>query len=107
MLGRGQHRDICTCREHTVLRGRDDDGPHLRMFESEALHGIVQLDVDAEVVGVEFQLVPGSNSCFLVDIQRQRGNPAVNFHPPVLVAIRLRFEGDDRMLRCCRGLVVH
>ena len=35
----------------------EHDGLDLGVLEAQALHGVVQLDVDAEVVGVELQLV--------------------------------------------------
>ena len=63
-----EHADIGAGAEHVVLARLDDDAAHLRMLEAQPLHRVVQLDVDAEIVGIELELVvaearrPGSTS---------------------------------------------
>ena len=52
-----EHADIGAGAEHIVLAGLDDDAAHFRMLEAQPLHRVVQFDVDAEVVGIELELV--------------------------------------------------
>ena len=54
------------------LRARDDDGAHFGMLEADALERVVQLDVDAEVVRVELELVAGADAAVLGDVHRER-----------------------------------
>ena len=56
---------------------RHDDRAHLGMLEADAVERVVQLDVDAQVVAVELQLVAGAQAGVLVDVERQRGQRAV------------------------------
>ncbi|EHP38252.1 hypothetical protein OR16_38072 [Cupriavidus basilensis OR16] len=55
------------------------------MLEADAVDRIVQLDVDAEVVAVELELVAGAQAGVLIDVYRQRGNGAVEGQLEVLV----------------------
>ena len=72
----------------------EHDGAHLGMFEPQPLHRVVQLDVDAEVVGVELELVPVDQTAVLVDIHRERRHSAVGRQLPVPVAARIGTELD-------------
>ena len=104
----GQHLDVGAGAEHLVEAAGDDDGVHLGVLEAQALDGVVQLDVDAEVVAVELQLV-------VVAQPGVRGRPAIvsvatgpsTLEPPVAVGRRLGVEADRhaRMLRRRFGLV--
>ena len=47
-----EHADIGAGAEDVVLARLDDDAAHLRMLEAQALHRIVELDIDTEIVGV-------------------------------------------------------
>jgi len=64
------------------------------MLEAQALDGVVELDVHAEVVRVELQLVAGREPAVLPDVHGQRGDRSVESEPPVLVPGRLRSELD-------------
>jgi hypothetical protein len=46
------------------------------VLEAQPLDRVVQLDVDAEVVGIELQLVAGPEPAVLADVQRERGDRA-------------------------------
>ena len=70
------------------------------MLEAQPLHGVVELDVDAEIVGVQLQLVAGLQPAVLPDVHAERGDAAVELEPPVLVARRLRPEVDLHVLAC-------
>ena len=47
------------------------DRAHLGMLEAQPLHRVVELDVHAEVVGVQLQLVARHQAALLVDVHRQ------------------------------------
>ena len=68
------------------LRAGDDDRAHLGMLEADAVERVVQLDVDAEVVAVELELVAGAEAAVLVDVDRQRRDRALDRQLPVPVA---------------------
>ena len=76
------------------FRLRDDDGAHLGVLEAHALDGVGELDVDAEVVGVQLQLVVGGQAGVLAHVHRQRRDGAVEGQLPVLVAVGAGLEGD-------------
>jgi hypothetical protein len=44
------------------------------MFEADALHGIVQFDVDAQVLGIELEFVAVPEAAVLGDVERKRGH---------------------------------
>src|SRR5664279_3155542 len=80
--------------ERLVLAAGEDDRPHLRVGEAQPLHRVVQLDVDAEVVGVQLELVARDDAALLIHIEQQPGHVAVKAQPPVPVAVRRGVEGD-------------
>src|SRR6185295_3900720 len=53
-----------------------------------------ELDVDAEVVAVELELVAGREALVLGDVERQPGDRAVEGQLPVVVPVRRGFEAD-------------
>ena len=53
----------------SVLAAGDDHRAHLGVLEAQPLDGVVQLDVDAQVVGVELELVAGHQAAVLVDVR--------------------------------------
>ena len=55
------------------------------MLEAQPLHRVVQFDVDAEVVGIELELVV-AEPAGLVDVHDQIGDVAVVLDAPVAVA---------------------
>ena len=74
----------------------DDDGVDLGVLEPDALDGVGELDVDAEVVGVELQPVVRRQPGVLLDVHRQRRDGTVEGELPVLVAIGAGVERDGR-----------
>ena len=62
------------------------------MLEAEALDGVGELDVDAEIVRVELQLVVRREAGVLAHVHRQRGDGAVEGQLPVLVAVGAGIE---------------
>ena len=66
-----QHEDVGARAEHLVLGAGHDDGAHFGMLEADAVDGVVELDVDAQVVAVELELVAGAQAGVLVEVGRQ------------------------------------
>jgi hypothetical protein len=64
------------------------------MLEAQALHRVRQLDVDAEIVGVEFQLVAGLEASLLVHVHGEIGDTRFGTELPVPVAVRRGAEVD-------------
>src|SRR5204863_72618 len=81
--------EVRTRAEHAVDGAREDAGSDLGMVEAYALDEVVQLDVDAEVVRVELQLVAGPNAAIFLDVHGHRGDGAVVRDAPVSVTRRL------------------
>jgi hypothetical protein len=75
------------------------------VLEADALHGIVQLHVDAEVVGVELELVAGLDAAVFLDVQGEGGHRAVAGELPVVVMRGLGVEGDVVLLVCESNLL--
>ena len=88
----GEHVDVRPGAEDSRVRARDHDDLHGRMLEPQALDGVGELDVDAEVVGVQLELVPGPERPVRVDVQQQARDGAVDVELPVRVAARIGFE---------------
>src|SRR5262249_45107773 len=80
--------------EHIVLAGFDDHTMHLRMFEAQPLDGVVELDVDTEIVGIELELVAVGEAAGRIDIHNEIGDVAVLLDAPVAVARWLGLEVD-------------
>ena len=93
-LERAEHEDVGAGAEHAIARAGHDDGAHFGVLEADALQRVVQLDVDAEIVGVELELVAGTNTAVLGDVHRERRERAVERELPVAVAARVRCEID-------------
>ncbi|KAG1223330.1 hypothetical protein G6F68_020372 [Rhizopus microsporus] len=64
------------------------------MFEADALQGVMQFDVHAQVVGVQLQLVAGAQAAVFRHIHGQRGDRAVERQAPVAVVLGLRPKID-------------
>jgi hypothetical protein len=89
-----------------------DHRAHFGMFEADALQGIVQFDVDAEVVRVELQAVARPYARFLVDVHGERRHRARDVQPPMPVPRWMCLEGHwciDRLghRRCGFGHFFH
>ena len=49
----------------------------LGMLEPQPLHGVGEFDIDAEVVGVQFQFVPVHQAAGRIDVHRQCRDRAI------------------------------
>ena len=92
--GPGQHLDVGAGAEHLVEPAADHHRPDLGMLEAEALDDVVEFDVDAEVVGVQLELVALVQAAVGVDLHRQARQGRLDRQPPVTVRRRMAVEGD-------------
>ena len=91
------------------LRLVQHDRVHFGMFEAQSLQDVGELDVDAEVVRVEFQLVVmGPQAGVFAHVHRQRRDVAVDGQLPVLVVSGIGLESDrGRSGRLFHGAVYY
>jgi hypothetical protein len=94
VAGGGEHADVRPGAEDLLVAAGDDDGAHLGVLEPQPLRRVVQLDVDAQVIGVELQLVTGPQPAALVDVHHEVRDVAVELQPPVAVEVGARLEGN-------------
>ena len=95
--GARQHADIGAGAEHARLARAQQYDLHLRVLEAQPLDRVGQLDVDAEVVGIELELVAFEQRALLVDVHQQGGDLAVDLELPVAILRRLGLEIDPAL----------
>src|SRR5713101_2088370 len=107
--GKPKHIDVGAGTENAILGAGDDDGADFRMLEADALQRVMQLDIDAEVVGVELELVTGTDAAVFRDVHGERGDGTVESEAPMLVAggIGLEIDRVNFWLKLLCGCVVH
>jgi len=94
MRRQAEHVDVGAGAEHAALAAREHHAAHFRVLEADAVERIVQLDVDAEVVGIELELVARRDALVFGDVERERRQGAVEAELPVVVALGCGIEGD-------------
>src|SRR6185503_18387606 len=87
-----EHEDVRPGAEHALLQAGDDDGAGFGMLEADALDGVGELDVDAEIVGIELQAVVGAEAAVLLYVHRQRRDRPVERQLPVAITVRMTLE---------------
>ena len=92
--GAAQHHDVRAGAEDPLLERRDDDGVDLGMLEPEALNRVGELDVDAEVVRVQLELVIRRQPGVLADVHRERRDRRVDGELPVAIAVGVGVKSD-------------
>ena len=92
-----KHVDIGARAEDPVALAADHHRADLGMLEAQPLHGIGQLDVDAEIVGVELELVAGLQPAILVHVHGEVGDAGLQRELPMLVTGGLGAEVDGRL----------
>ena len=75
------------------------------MFEAQPLHGVGEFDIDAEIVGIQLELIAFEQPAILIDIHRQRRDLAVDIELPMPVARRIGLEIDKARAPCENALV--
>ena len=68
-----------------VLARCDDNGTDFRMTEPQTLGGVIQFDIDPEVIGIQFQVIAWNQPALFVDIHGQGRDVAVDIDLPVFV----------------------
>ena len=53
MARNAEHEDVCAGTENTILEAGHHHGADFRMFKTDAADGVVQFDVNTEVIAVE------------------------------------------------------
>ena len=66
------------------------------MLEAQPLDGVGEFDVDAEIVGIQFELVAFEQRALLIDVEQERRDIAVDLELPMAVARRIGLEIDPR-----------
>ena len=64
------------------------------MLEAQPLHRVVQFDIDAEVVGIELQLVARREPAVFVDVHRESRDRPGEAQPPMPIRGRLGSKVD-------------
>ena len=88
MAREAEHEDVGAGAEHPLAGARDDHDADLGMLETDAVDSVIELDVDAEIVAVELELVAGTQARVLVEIGEQRRDRPVELELPVPVERR-------------------
>ena len=70
------------------------------MLETQPLHGVGEFDVDAEIIGVQLELIAFEQAGILVDVHRQRCDIALDGQLPVPVARRIGLKIDVFRAAC-------
>ena len=89
---RREHVDVRARAENAVMPGRDHRRLYLGMREPQALHGIGELDVDGQVVGVALQLDLAVLTAERLHLHRQASDVAVDGERPVPISAGVRLE---------------
>ena len=96
MAGQAEHVNVGTGAEDALFAAGQHDGADLRVFEADPVHGVVQLDIDPEVVAIQLELVAGAQAGIFVEIRDQRRHRSVEGEFPVPVAggVGLVIDGE-------------
>src|SRR5713226_7282364 len=94
VAGLAKHHDVRARAEDSLLQTGQDDGVNLGVLEPDALERVCELDVDAEIVRIQLEAVPGRQSGVLSNIQGQSRHRAIEGQRPVLVAFGAGVERD-------------
>ena len=92
VAGPGQHLDVGAGAEDLVEPAGHDDRLDPRVLEPQPLSQVVELDVDAQVIGVGLEVVVLAQPTFRVDRHRHGRHRTVDVERPVPVAARIDGE---------------
>ena len=70
------------------------------MLEAQPLHRVGKLDIDAEIVGIQLELIALEQAAVLVDVHGQGRDIAFDIQLPVPVARRIGLEIDVLRAAC-------
>src|SRR5205814_9587753 len=86
------HVDVGAGTEKPLTGAGDDDAMHFRMLEANAIERNGELDVDAEIVGIELELVPRLERRDFRQPKRERRARALAGKLPVSISAGARTE---------------
>ena len=89
-----QHADVRASAEYPVLARFQHNDTHLGMFKPHPLNDVGKLDIDAKIVGVEFQLIAAEQAARLIDIHHHARHRPIKRHTPMAIARRLGLKFD-------------
>ncbi len=89
-----QHADVGAGAEHPVFGRPQQHHLDAGMLEAEPLHRVRQFDVDAEIVGIQLELITFEQPAILIDVHGKRRDLAIDVQPPVPVARRIGLKID-------------
>jgi len=92
-----QHADIGPGAEHPVEAGGDDLRADLGMLEPQALNRVVELDIEAQIIGIQLEAVSGPQTARLVHRQLQFGDRPIDVEPPMTIAVGMGAKIDHRI----------
>ena len=78
MRGAAEHLDVGAGTEHARMFRVHDHATHFGMLEAQALDRVVEFDVDAEIVGIELELVAAADNRLFVDGEAKPGDRAAD-----------------------------
>ena len=83
-----EHEDVGAGAEDARLEAGEHDRVHFGMLEAQALQGVGELDVDAEIVRIQLELVVvRPQAGVFAHVHRERRDVAVDGQLPVLVLV--------------------
>ena len=85
MAGYAEHENVGTRAKNFFLGAGHNHRADFRVLEANAADGVVQLNIDAEVVAVELELVTRTQAAVFINIDRQRGDGSIEAQFPVFV----------------------
>ena len=95
--GAREHADVGAGAEHARLGRAQKNDLHPGMLEAQALDRVGKLDVDAEIVGIELELVALEQRAFLVDVHQQRRDLTVHLDLPMPIFRGIGLEVDPAL----------
>ncbi len=106
MAREAKHEDVRAGAENPVLGARHHHAANFGMLEADPLHGVVQLDIDAQVVRVELEFVAVAHAAVLGHVENERRHRSFEAKLPVSISGRLgsvidvQFAGHGSSKNC-------
>jgi hypothetical protein len=90
-----EHINVRARRENAVFAADQHNSSDFGVFEPEPLDRIGKLDVDAQVVAVQFELVAGMKPGILTHVKGESRDSSIYRQVPVTVIRGSSFEAND------------
>ncbi len=79
---------------------RHDHSTHLRMLEAESFDSVGELDIDPQVVAIEFQLISRPKATIFANVECKGRHVAIGRQFPVAVPRGVRLECNELVGHC-------